>query len=532
MPGTHALDDGSLPASPPADDAYRTLFMGAPEAYLVTTVEGVVVDLNAQAARLYRSERASIVGRHVTDLTDIDRAEYARRDATLQRDGEASFIGIGRRVDGAPFAEQIAIRRVILDGVPRDLVRIRDTTEPDRLQAELLQAQKMEALSQIVGGAAHELNNPLQAIIGFSRLLSADPALPAELRSDAGLLVVEATRTRRIVENLLDFARQRPPERHPTRLALLVQSVLDLQAYHFSGPIGVEVAFADDLPPVPLDRAMMQQVILNLTQNAIQAIESAGGHGTIRITGSADRDATGAAVARLTVADDGPGVAEEHRDRLFVPFFTTKPQGQGTGLGLSVSFGIVAGHGGRLWFQPGADHGSVFTIELPLEASSADGQLSAVAAASPGGPGDETGADGAEADPPSGTAGERRVRVLVVDDVESIRTFLVRVLSRVVDVVAAGTGTEALGLVEHDDFDGILCDHRMPGLTGIEVFEAIAALRPALARHFVLMSGDVLNPQLLAFAEDRGVRLLAKPVDVETLQAVVAEMTSAIAEAG
>ncbi|HEX7473121.1 MAG TPA: PAS domain S-box protein [Candidatus Limnocylindrales bacterium] len=517
-----------------SEQRYRTLFTDAPEAYVVTTIHGVITDMNPHAELLYRSSPGELVGRHVTEISEMDDVEYARRDAAMEQDGRAIFQGVGRRPDGSTFAQQLNVRRTTLDGEPRNLVHVRDTTEPDRLQAELLQAQKMEAVGQLVAGVAHELNNPLTGIIGFSTLLGRDPALPAELRSDAVLLVAEATRTKRIVENLLDFARHRPPERHPTRLSLLVQSVLDLQSYQFSDALRVDVDIPDDLPLVPLDRPMMQQVILNLTQNAIQAIRSSSGHGTISISASQGHDESGARVARLAVADDGPGVAEEHRDRLFLPFFTTKAPGAGTGLGLSVSFGIVAGHGGRLLFEPGLEAGSVFTVELPLEPFALDGPLAAVIA----GPTDRStvgpaaGARWDEKGAESGSAGRPRLRILVLDDEVTIRTLLERVLRRAVDVVAAATGSEALELIERADFDGMFCDHRMPGMTGTEVYERVAALRPELARHFVLMSGDVLNPELLAFAEGRAVRLLSKPFEIDTLQAIIDEMAIDIEAAG
>ncbi len=510
-----------------SEQRYRTLFTDAPEAYVVTTVDGTITDMNPHAERLYRTGPRGLVGRRVDEITDIDPAEDARREAAMARDGQATFLGVGRRVDGSVFAQQLNVRRIVLDGEPRHLVTIRDTSEADRLQAELLQAQKMEAVGQLVAGVAHELNNPLQAIIGFSKLLGSDPALPDELRSDAGLLVAEATRTKRIVENLLNFARHRPPERYPTRLGVLVQSILDLQSYELFGGISVEVDIPDDLPPVPLDRAMLQQVILNLTQNAIQAIRGGPGKGTLRISARLGEDEAGARVARLAFADDGPGVAEGNRDRLFLPFFTTKDPGVGTGLGLSVSFAIVAGHGGRLWFEPGAGGGSVFTIQLPLVQSG--GSHSSVVVpglAEPDGGDDVPTTPQVRAPVAPSSPEARRLRVLVVDDEETIRTFLVRVLRGGVDVVVAATGAAALRLIEADRFDGIICDHRMPGMTGTDVYERVAAIQPDLARHFVLMSGDVLNPELLAFAEGRAIRLLSKPFEIGTLQSIIAEMSA------
>ena len=201
--------------------------------------------------------------------------------------------------------------RIDLDGEARLLVRIRDLTEQERLQAELIQAQKMEATGQLVSGVAHELNNPLAAILGFSQLIRRDPDLPEDLRHNADLLVEEATRTRRIVQNLLDFARQRPPERHPTSIRALVDSVVALQSYSLGlGNITVDVDIPDDLPLVELDRGQLQQVLVNLTHNAVYAIRSVGG-GRLRIRAAPEGPADAPRV-RVTVTDDGPGVAVEH----------------------------------------------------------------------------------------------------------------------------------------------------------------------------------------------------------------------------
>jgi two-component system, NtrC family, sensor kinase len=290
-------------------------------------------------------------------------------------------------------------------------------TEPDRMLAELVMAQRMEALARLVPGLAHELNNPLQAIVGFSGLLANDPALPEELRSDANHLVTEATRAKAIAGHLLEFARHRPPERHPTHLGVLVDMILALQSYQLTGGIDIEVDIPADLPAVPLDRALIVQVVLNLTQNAIEALQAGAGRGKVRITGRQAEDAAGTPIARLAFADDGPGVAEPDRDHLFQQFFTTKDGAAHSGLGLFVASGIVADHGGSLRFEPGSDGGSVFTLELPLAQAGA-----AVAAGDDDGAGAET--DGSAAArgplPGPGTAAavDRRLRIHVHDDDE------------------------------------------------------------------------------------------------------------------
>jgi two-component system NtrC family sensor kinase len=401
---------------------------------------------------------------------------------------------------------------------PSSLAQAAELADSDRLQQELVQAQKMEAIGQLVSGVAHELNNPLASIVAFSQLIRRDPRLPEDLRHDADLLVQEADRTRRIVQNLLDFARQRPPERHPTPLRALIKSVLDLQAYSINASrIEVELDIEPEVPPVPLDRAQMQQVLLNVTANAIQAMHTSSDRGRLSVhVGTRGKRAT--RVARIAVTDDGPGVPDEHRDRLFVPFFTTKAPGEGTGLGLPVSYGIVAAHGGRLRHEPGpGGRGATFIIELPLSGGSPGGATGAAGAKATNGPEELATVD----------SSGRRKRVLVLDDEPSIRRFLAKALQNAgYEAVLASDGREALAILGEGSVDAMMCDHRMAGMTGTQVFEAAVAIRPELAGRFVFMSGDVLNPELRDFAEAYGIGLLAKPFDLESVGRTVRELVS------
>ena len=400
---------------------------------------------------------------------------------------------------------------------PSSLAHAAELADSDRLQQELVQAQKMEAIGQLVSGVAHELNNPLASIVAFSQLIRRDPRLPEDLRHDADLLVQEADRTRRIVQNLLDFARHRPPERHPTALRALIKSVLDLQAYSINASrIEIELDIEPDVPPVPLDRPQMQQVLLNVTLNAIQSMHTASDHGRLSIrVGTRGSGAT--RVARIAITDDGPGVPDEHRDRLFLPFFTTKQPGEGTGLGLPVSFGIVAAHGGHLRHEPGPNgRGATFVIELPLSGG-------APAEARPTAAPRRAVVAKATVDP----SGRRR-RVLVLDDEPSIRQFLSKVLQGAgYEAVLAADGREALAILGEGSVDAMMCDHRMAGMTGTQVFAAAVAMRPELDGRFVFMSGDVLNPELRDFAEAHGIGLLAKPFDLDSVERTVRDLVDA-----
>jgi CheY-like chemotaxis protein len=368
-----------------------------------------------------------------------------------------------------------------------------------------------------VAGVAHELNNPLASIIAFSQLLRTDPQLPDDLHRQADLLVREANRTRVIVQNLLDFARQRPPERLMTELRPLIDGVLNLQSYILAhNRLKVEIDIPEDLPRLSLDRSQMQQVLVNLTVNAAQAIAGTGRPGLIRIEARASSSESGPTI-RITIADDGPGVADSVRDRLFLPFVTTREPGAGTGLGLSVSFGIVAGHGGTLRHEPNPGGGAMFVMELPV--GGAPAIESDVAPEPP--PAVPRPAEQPARPAPS----DRPIRVLVLDDESSIRDFLGRVLARSgYEALLASTGAEALEIVAADPPDAILCDHRMAGMSGTEFHTHVAEIDPALSRRFAFMSGDVLNPELLSFATERGVQLLAKPFDIATVGTMVSRL--------
>ncbi|HVA86447.1 MAG TPA: ATP-binding protein, partial [Candidatus Saccharimonadales bacterium] len=517
------------------------------------------------ALRLFRTDIAGLKAFVSSGRGRVDAAERGPHHAVLSREGQGTFRGTSVRPDGSTFPQEVDIAQMAIGGEQRWLVLIRDLSAEDRLQQELLQAQKMEAIGQLVSGVAHELNNPLAAIIAFSQLLRHDERLPDDMKHDADLLVQEADRTRRIVQNLLDFARQRPPERHSTAIRALVESVLAFHSYNMAaGRIAVELKIPDDLPPIDLDRAQLQQVLLNLTLNAIQAIQSSQPSGTIQITAEERRREDGTPCVRVSVTDDGPGVPRGIRSRVFLPFFTTKEPGQGTGLGLSVSFGIAAAHGGSLWLDESLDvRGARFVLELPVSAAAdaAEDEVRGVAGRTdrtrrstgatrtdwPATP--AAGAPEVDAAPtvttgtgpitepsalpiggslglgPGGATGAARPHVLVLDDEPSIRAFLAKAL-RIggFEPTVAEAARQALEHCDDEQFDAVLIDHRMPGMSGTEVYAAAVAIQPELRGRVIFMSGDVLNPELRTFARAHGIGLLAKPFDVETVIRAVAEV--------
>jgi two-component system NtrC family sensor kinase len=227
-----------------------------------------------------------------------------------------------------------------------------------RLQTQLVQSEKLISLGQLAAGAAHEINNPLTAILGYSDLLADDPALPDRARTTAGKIREQARRTRSLVQNLLSFARQVPPERTLLDINSVISNAVQLRALdlHTGGP-RIETDLESVLPGVRGDHNQLMQVFFNIVNNGLDAMGDGSG-GVMTIKTLRDR---GSVV--ILFSDTGPGIKEPHR--VFDPFYTTKPVGKGTGLGLSICYGIVQEHSGKILCYNGQTGGAVFRVELP-----------------------------------------------------------------------------------------------------------------------------------------------------------------------
>jgi len=246
------------------------------------------------------------------------------------------------------------------------VVVMTDITDAVLLQAKLAHSEKMATIGRLVSGVAHEVNNPLAAILGFTDLLLENPEVPATAREDLQIILRETQRTKEIVQDLLSFARQRPALREPMNLNSILRQTIKLRSYDFASH-GVEVSeeFDENLEMAMGDGQQLQQVFLNILNNAYDAIQESGNHGKIRIC-------TRRALETIEIAfiDNGTGIGEP--ERIFDPFFTTKQAGKGTGLGLSICYGIVRAHGGEIlcWNNEGQG-GSTFVVRLPAISESA-----------------------------------------------------------------------------------------------------------------------------------------------------------------
>src|SRR5881396_760531 len=369
----------------------------------------------------------------------------------LTRDSIVGALSLGDSVGREFSADELQALQAVADQTAlalenarlyataqESLARLRET------QAQLVQAAKMSALGQLVSGVAHELNNPLSVIIGYGQLLLSRD-VPAAMRRPVELMVAQGDRMAKIVRNLLFFARQRPPERAAVDIRQVMEQTLSLRLNHLTlSGIAVERDFPDALPVINGDAQQLEQVFLNLLLNAEQAILDAMPSGRIVLRARLRPD--GRAIL-AQVIDDGPGIPPDALPRVFEPFYTTKTVGMGTGLGLSVSYGIVQEHGGRLSVES-RPRETTFTLELPIT----------------------------QAPVRDRAARERRVYhgvgkvALVVEDEPSVLDLVVTLLGETgwrIDVAPGGRA--GLGRVRRNRYDLIVSDIRMPDGDGQEL---------------------------------------------------------------
>lgn len=474
-----------------SESRYRHLFESASDAIMTFDSLGRFTTVNGAAEQISGYTHEELIGRFFGPLLATEalpRAliEFRRalsgaagqfETTMLHKNGERRHLTVN-------YACPQRSREVIC--------MIRDATAEKQLQQQLIQAEKMAAIGQLVSGVAHELNNPLASISAFAQLLLAESRLSDEQRHSADVVRAEARRASRIVHNLLTFARQHKAEKVAADVNHVLHDTLELRTYELNvRGIHVVCDFDERTPPVTMvDVHQLQQVVLNLITNAEQAMVAFEGE-RHRLT---LRTRTLADMVRIEVEDTGHGVPAESMHQIFNPFYTTKPTGKGTGLGLSISLGIVSEHGGRIWVENVAG-GARFTVELPRIECEERVTLTVVPSVTPSRP--------------------ESLRILIADDEEALRTALERFLSSEGhSVVPVGSGSEAIWRAEGDeDFDVVLLDLRMPDVSGQQVFERWHRERRELSERVVFITGDIVSAELQTFLRGTGRPYIAKPFE-------------------
>jgi two-component system NtrC family sensor kinase len=483
-------------------EQWEATFDAISEGMALVDDAGSIRRANSAFADLVSSDVAAVVGQHLTQalfgeqhaLADLLEAAHAghhsapmvRRSETLRRVLRLAAAPVTRAVDGASV-----------------VVVVEDITEQQALEAQLIQSEKMAAVGTLVSGVAHELNNPLTSIAGLSEFLLEQPPGMAPDREHLKVINEQAERAGRIVRDLLTFARKGPTEFQPVDLGDIVQRTVQLMGYDLrQHGVAVETSLAPDVPAVLGDRYQLQQVVLNLVANAAHAMSALPPERSRRVRLTVAYDGTRVG---LDVADTGPGLTAEVQAQMFSPFFTTKPPGEGTGLGLFVSYGIATAHGGTLTARSRPGEGATLALSLP---------------AVPSGPPRISARADSAATPPAPPR-----RILVVDDDPTVRRVVAALFARDGHRVdAALNGADALGLAERERYDLIIAD-RLAAAGGEPLPTALARIQPGLHERLIISTSDVRRESDEPVPA-RGPRTLRKPFDLRELQALAAAIWS------
>jgi PAS domain S-box-containing protein len=350
---------------------------------ILNTTQSMILVLDTAGLISYANRRCYEAGYQENELIGhrlVDWVEVSHRedfDAALETTAHGQQVENlelrVRRSDGSMghFSISLSPMRDEQKAVNSVVVVMTDITDAALLQAKLAHSEKMATIGRLVSGVAHEVNNPLAAILGFTDLLLENPEVPLSARDDLQIILQETQRTKDIVQDLLSFARQRPVQREPVHVNSVLRQTIKLRSYDFASH-GVEVMedFEEALAPALGDSQQLQQVFLNILNNAYDAVQEAGQRGRIRIHTRRRTD-----MIEVAISDNGTGIADPQR--IFDPFYTTKQVGKGTGLGLSICYGIVRAHGGEIqcWSNEG-EAGSTFIVRIPV---ATEGALAAAA---------------------------------------------------------------------------------------------------------------------------------------------------------
>jgi signal transduction histidine kinase len=485
-------------------EQWEATFDALSEGIALVDAAGTIRRANTAIAAMLHEPITRVIGRHLGDALFGERAAVDELIAAAQ--GAHHAAPLVRR--SVPFGRTL---RLAVSGLQRPaaeataVVIVEDITEQQALENQLMQSEKLVAVGTMVSGVAHELNNPLTSIAGLSEFLLEQSRAGDPHAEHLQVINDQAERASRIVRNLLSFARKSPAEGAPTDLGDVAQRTVTLMGYELrNAGVTVDTRVPADVPPVLGNRDQLQQVTLNLLTNAAYALR--------QLPDGAPRRITVSVAARqqqvvLSVTDTGPGITPETAAQLFDPFYTTKPPGEGTGLGLFLSYGIAESHGGTLTVESQPGEGATFVLALPRAASGTAAAPSRAATPAPGG------------------SAERGRRILVVDDDPAVRQ-LVGVLFRhdghAVD--QAEGGTDALRLSKENDYDLVITDRR--AAVGNEPFVvALARARPLWQGRTIVAAAEPASTGSGDWAAS--LRLLRKPFNLRDLRAAAAEVWAA-----
>ncbi|MGA2159279.1 MAG: PAS domain S-box protein [Dehalococcoidia bacterium] len=498
-----------------SEERFRTILEDMDNGYFELDNKSHFIFVNDAMCKILGYSRSDIVAKHFGSFIDQSDEKFVENSRAIMdeaiRKGMTLSGLFGTIVKGDGSRRIIGVSVSPLRDANGNITGIRgitrDITDRMKMEQQLLMAGKLASIGELAAGVAHEINNPLTAIMGYAQLLAARDDIPEHIKLDLDRIFNQSQRAARIVQNLLTFARSYALEKKIIDINELILKSLELRSYeHKVGNIEIVVDLQSGLPGISADENQLQQVMLNIIINAEHAITSKKREGKIKVTTGLEDN-----MVKITVADDGPGIPREMLERLFDPFFTTKEVGQGTGLGLSVCHGIVTKHGGRIYAESVEGQGAVFIIQLPASREGKTKDQGSLV---------ESGKDSAKL--------KASKKILVVDDEMVIRDILVRILSdKGYKVESAASGAEGLEKIVNTQYDVYLLDIKMPGVDGRDMYEAINEKFPQFIDRVIFITGDTITRSTLDFLEITGRKYLSKPLDFSRLANTIEEVTTA-----
>jgi PAS domain S-box-containing protein len=489
-----------------SEERYRTILEGMDDSYYEVDLAGNFTFVNDSLCRRLGHSREELIGMNYRAYTPKEHSDTTFK--TFNR-----VYRTGEPVKGVPSAAIARDGSIILTersvfplrddagkiigfrGISRDVTE-RRMAEKERSQLELKAqiASRLASVGEMAAGVAHEINNPLTAVTGYAQLLVEREDIPADIRSDLAAINDGAQRVAGIVQRLLAFSRQTKPQRKYVDINDLIESTLILRAYHLRvNDIEVVTRLYPGLLETVVDPGQIQQVILNLIVNAETEMKLAHDKGKLTITTEKRNN-----IIRISVRDNGPGIKSEVMDKIFNPFFTTREVGQGTGLGLSLCYGIIAEHKGKIYVESRPGKGATFIIELPVIEEFTAPEQSKM-----------------QFEPEKAV----KARILAVDDEQVVRDVIKRVLTAEGHKVeTADDAADALKKIEGKKYNLILVDIKMPGMNGVELFKRIRKIDESLAGRVVFITGDIMGADTERFLSETKVAHISKPFNAGQLK--------------
>ena len=485
------------------------------EGVYVTDIQNRLIYCNKSITDTFGYERFELIGKPPEILHEKPEASRKGEVEAIKKNGqtfpalltkspitnkagkEIGFVGVIRNITEI----RILVKKLseVSDQL-RQSVKLK-SRELQNSKAQLLQSSKMAAIGTLAAGVAHELNNPLTIITGNCYLLKKDTDCTEKIKKRLARIEEQTERAKKIIHNLSIFARTHKTEKKNINIVDLLDRTLELRSYDLKVKnITVIKEYEEGLPQIYVDEHKIQQVFFNLINNAVDAILSIRESGTLTLNvKQLDKK------IKVIVSDDGMGIEPDNIKKIFDPFFTTKDVGQGSGLGLSISYGILSEHKGEIYVESQPAIGTDFIVELPITRK-------------------YTGRRGKRFQT-SITQPEKAGKILLIDDEEMIVEFTTESLrEQGYEVTGVMETKKAIELIKNNNYDLIISDYRMPKLDGKILYNKLKKIKPELTKKLIYITGEIVDRKSISFIKESGLTVLYKPFDVEILLRTVNEL--------